>query len=122
MATRLEPVCVRNLETVQGDERDVILLGVNFGPTDQAGKTMSMYFGKLNNAGGKRRLNVAATRARREMKVFTSFDRGMIDLTRTEAEGVRDLKAFIELAAGPRALAERTRARWAERIPGSKRR
>jgi very-short-patch-repair endonuclease len=105
--TRLEPVCVRNLETVQGDERDVILLGVNFGPTDPGGKTMSMYFGKLNNAGGERRLNVAATRARREMKVFTSFDPGMIDLTRTAAEGVRDLKAFIEFAdRGPRALAE----------------
>ena len=105
--TRLEPVVVRNLETVQGDERDVILLGVNFGPTEPGGLTMSMAFGKLNASGGKRRLNVAATRARREMKVFTSFDPGMIDLTRTAAEGVRDLKAFIEFAdRGPRTLAE----------------
>lgn len=103
----LEPVCVRNLETVQGDERDVFLLGVNFGPTEPGGRTMSMSFGKLNASGGWRRLNVAATRARREMKVFTSFDPGMIDLTRTAAEGVRDLKAFIEFAdRGPRALAE----------------
>ena len=53
--------CVRNLQTVQGDERDVILPGVNFGPTDPAAKTMSMYFGKLNCADGERRLNVAAT-------------------------------------------------------------
>ncbi|MDH7639968.1 DUF3320 domain-containing protein [Sphingomonas oryzagri] len=105
--TRLEPVCVRNLETVQGDERDVILLGVNFGPTEPGGQTMSMSFGKLNNFGGERRLNVAATRARREMKVFTSFDPGMIDLTRTASGGVRDLKAFIEFAErGPRAIAE----------------
>jgi len=105
--SRLEPVCVRNLETVQGDERDVILLGVNFGPTEPNGKTMSMSFGKLNASGGWRRLNVAVTRARREMKVFTSFDPGMIDLTRTAADGVRDLKAFIEFAdRGPRALAE----------------
>jgi very-short-patch-repair endonuclease len=104
---RLEPVCVRNLETVQGDERDIVLMGVNFGPTEPAGKTMSMAFGKLNSSGGWRRLNVAATRARREMKVFTSFDPGMIDLTRTAADGVRDLKAFIEFAdRGPRALAE----------------
>ncbi|WP_010219117.1 DUF3320 domain-containing protein [Sphingomonas sp. PAMC 26621] len=104
---RREPVCIRNLETVQGDERDVILLGVNFGPTEPAGKTMSMSFGKLNPSGGWRRLNVAATRARREMKIFTSFDPGMIDLTRTSSEGVRDLKAFIEFAdRGPRALAE----------------
>jgi very-short-patch-repair endonuclease len=107
---RLEPVCVRNLETVQGDERDVILLGTNFGPTEPAGKTMSMAFGKLNASGGWRRLNVAVTRARREMTVFTSFDPGMIDLTRTAADGVRDLKTFIEFAdRGPRALAEATR-------------
>jgi hypothetical protein len=104
---RTEPVCVRNLETVQGDERDIILLGINFGPTEPGGKTMSMTFGKLNASGGWRRLNVATTRARREMKVFTSFDPGMIDLTRTAADGVRDLKAFIEFAdRGPRALAE----------------
>lgn len=109
-AERLEPVCVRNLETAQGDERDVILLGANFGPTEPGGKTMSMAMGKLNASGGWRRLNVAATRARREMKVFTSFDPGMIDLTRTAADGVRDLKAFIEFAdRGPRALAEATR-------------
>jgi very-short-patch-repair endonuclease len=107
---RLEPVCVRNLETVQGDERDVILIGVNFGPAEPGGRTMSMAFGKLNASGGWRRLNVATTRARREMMVFTSFDPGMIDLTRTAAEGVRDLKAFIEFAdRGPRALAEANR-------------
>lgn len=107
---RLEPVCIRNLETAQGDERDVILLGANFGPTEPGGKTMSMAMGKLNSGGGWRRLNVAATRARREMKLFTSFDPGMIDLTRTAAEGVRDLKAFVEFAdRGPRALAEATR-------------
>ena len=109
-AERPEPVCVRNLETAQGDERDVILLGANFGPTEPGGRTMSMAMGKLNASGGWRRLNVAATRARREMKLFTSFDPGMIDLTRTAAEGVRDLKAFVEFAdRGPRALAEASR-------------
>jgi len=94
----LEPVCVRNLETAQGDERDVILLGASFGPSEPGGRTMSMNLGKLNPNGGWRRLNVAVTRARREMKVFTSFDPGMIDLTRTTSDGVRDLKAFIEFA------------------------
>ena len=97
---RLEPVCVRNLETAQGDERDVILLGVSFGPTEPGGKTMSMHFGKLNGNGGPRRLNVAVTRARREMKVFTSFEPGMIDLTRTSKEGMRDLRDFLEFARG----------------------
>jgi very-short-patch-repair endonuclease len=107
---RLEPVCVRNLETAQGDERDVILLGVNFGPTEPGGKTMSMSFGKLNMSGGWRRLNVAVTRARREMKIFSSFEPGMIDLTRTNADGVRDLKAFLEFAQrGKDALASADR-------------
>jgi hypothetical protein len=106
----LEPVCVRNLETAQGDERDVILLGVSFGPTEPGGKTMSMHFGKLNPNGGWRRLNVAVTRARREMQIFTSFEPGMIDLTRTSADGVRDLKAFIEFAhRGKDALASADR-------------
>ena len=105
--TLLEPVCVRNLETAQGDERDLILLGIGFGPTEPGGKTMSMAFGKLNRDGGWRRLNVAVTRARREMKVFTSFDPGMIDLTRTSQQAIADLKHFIEFAdRGPRAIAE----------------
>lgn len=107
---KLEPVVVRNLETAQGDERDVILIGVGFGPTEPEGKTMSMGFGKLNTGGGWRRLNVAITRARSEMVLFTSFDAGMIDLTRTSQQAVSDLKHFIEYAErGPRAIAQATR-------------
>jgi hypothetical protein len=104
---RTEPVVVKNLETVQGDERDLIILGIGFGPTEPGGKTMSMSLGALNGQGGWRRLNVAVTRARQEMLVFTSFDPGMIDLNRTSARAVRDLKHFVEFAErGPRALAE----------------
>ncbi len=107
---RLEPVVVRNLETAQGDERDVILLGVGFGPTDPGGNTMSMNFGKLNMPGGWRRLNVAITRARTEMRLFTSFDSGMIDLTRSSQQAVADLKHFVEYAdRGPRSIAEANR-------------
>lgn len=102
-----EPVVVKNLETVQGDERDLILLGIGFGPTEPGAGTMSMAFGALNNQGGWRRLNVAVTRARHEMQLFTSFDPGMIDLNRTSARAVADLKHFVEFAdRGPRALAE----------------
>ncbi|MDR6291698.1 hypothetical protein E9232_004232 [Inquilinus ginsengisoli] len=104
---RTEPVVVKNLETVQGDERDLIMLGIGFGPTEPGARTMSMSFGALNSEGGWRRLNVAVTRARQEMMVFTSFDPGMIDLNRTSARAVRDLKHFIEFAErGPAALAE----------------
>jgi len=102
-----EPVVVKNLETVQGDERDVILLSICYGPTTLGAGTMSMHFGPLNREGGERRLNVAVTRAKQEMMVFTSFDPSLIDLNRTSARAVRDLKQFIEFAdRGPLALAE----------------
>ncbi len=107
---RTEPVVVKNLETVQGDERDVIILGIGYGPTALGAKVMSMNFGPLNREGGWRRLNVAVTRARQEMLVFTSFDPSMIDLNRTSARAVRDLRHFIEFAQrGPRALGEAIR-------------
>ncbi len=93
---RDEPVFVKNLENVQGDERDVILFSVGYGP-DRDGK-LSLNFGPLNQAGGYRRLNVAATRARMEMKVFSSIRANMIDLRRTSSQGVRGLKAFLEYA------------------------
>lgn len=101
-----EAVFIKNLENVQGDERDVILLAVGYGP-DARGK-LSMNFGPLNRDGGERRLNVAVTRAREELVVFASFDPEAIDLARTRAEGVRHLKTFLEYAArGPAALGER---------------
>lgn len=102
-----EPVVVKNLETVQGDERDVILLGIGFGPETPGAPSMAMNFGPLNRSGGWRRLNVAVTRARREMMVFASFPPHLVDLNRTRAEAVRDLKHFLEYAQrGPRALGE----------------
>ncbi len=93
-----EPVFIKNLENVQGDERDVILFSVGYG-ADQAGK-VSMNFGPLNRAGGWRRLNVAVSRARHEMKVFSSLTAEQIDLSRSSAEGVAALRAFLEYAQG----------------------
>lgn len=102
-----EPVFVKNLETVQGDQRDVILLSVAYGPDTPGAKTMSMNFGPLNRKGGKRRLNVAITRATSEMTIFASFDPSMIDLSHTSATAVRDLKHYLEFAQrGPVALGE----------------
>lgn len=106
-----EPVFVKNLETVQGDQRDVILISIGYGPTEPGGKTMSMNFGPLNRDGGERRLNVAITRATTEVVVFASFDPGMIDLSRTSASAVRDLKHYLDFAdRGPVALGEAIRA------------
>ncbi len=99
----VEPIFVKNLETVQGDERDVILFSVTYGP-DRSG-TVSMNFGPLNRTGSERRLNVAMTRARSEMIVFSSLDPADIDLSRSHANAVRDLKHFLEYAErGPAAM------------------
>ncbi len=92
----VEPVFVKNLESVQGDERDRMYFSVTYGP-DITGKT-SMHFGPMNQAGGPRRLNVAITRARNSLHVFSSIRPDDIDLSRTASEGVRDLKHFLEYA------------------------
>ncbi len=93
---REEPVFVKNLENVQGDERDVILFSVCYGP-DQTGR-VSLNFGPLNQTGGWRRLNVAVSRAREEMVVFSTMTSSMINLQKTSSKGVAGLKAFLEFA------------------------
>ncbi|MDR1064213.1 MAG: DUF3320 domain-containing protein [Azoarcus sp.] len=104
-ASELEPVFVKNLESVQGDERDIIYFSITYGP-DDAGQA-SMNFGPLNRQGGERRLNVAITRARHELRVFASLRAEQMDLARTQALGVRDLKHFLEFAErGARTLVE----------------
>jgi very-short-patch-repair endonuclease len=104
---RIEPTAVKNLENVQGDERDVMFFSITFGP-DSAGK-IPLTFGALNRDGGERRLNVAVTRARQELVVFSSFKGDQLNAERSEKRGVRDLKNFLEYAEkGPIALAART--------------
>ncbi|PWL16429.1 DNA helicase [Falsochrobactrum shanghaiense] len=93
---REEPLIVKNLENIQGDERDVMLFSITFGP-DQAGK-FTMNFGAMNKDGGEKRLNVAVTRARAELHIFASITADQIDMTRTRARGVADLKAFLDFA------------------------
>ncbi|GEO81438.1 DUF3320 domain-containing protein [Pararhodospirillum oryzae] len=101
---RPEPVFVKNLENVQGDERDLIYFSVTFG-ADNLG-IVSGNFGPLNRMGGERRLNVAVTRARERLKVFSSLEPAQIDLGRVNATGVRDLRLFLDMARrGPAALA-----------------
>lgn len=91
-----EPLFIKNLENVQGDERDVILFSVGYGP-DAYGR-VSMNFGPLNREGGERRLNVAVSRARYEMIIFSTLRSDQIDLNRTSATGVAGLKRFLEFA------------------------
>lgn len=91
-----EPLFVKNLENVQGDERDIIIFSITYAP-DQNGKLL-MNFGALNRQGGQRRLNVAITRARQGLHVFSTLTPEQIDLSRTSSEGVRDLKDFLSFA------------------------
>ena len=104
---RIEPTAVKNLENVQGDERDVMFFSITFG-FDAAGK-FPVDFGAINRNGGERRLNVAVTRARQSLVVYTSFLPDQLRAERSAARGVRDLKAFLEYAQkGPIAIAART--------------
>lgn len=92
-----EPVFIKNLENVQGDERDVMLFSIGYGP-DQAGR-VTQNFGPLNRVGGERRLNVAVTRARELLVVFSTLRPDQIDLSRVNAVGVKHLKTFLDYAA-----------------------
>lgn len=98
-----EPLFVKNLENVQGDERDVIILSVGYG-RDEEGKTV-LNFGPLNRDGGARRLNVAVTRARRLLHLVSSMQPEEIDLARATSQGARLLRSYLETARdGIRAL------------------
>src|SRR5262249_22848799 len=100
---RLEGFFVKNLETVQGDERDVILLSVGYG-RDEAGQ-FTLNLGPLNREGGQRRLNVAVTRAREQLVVVSSIRAADIDLGATQAEGGHHLRHYPAFAQrGPAAL------------------
>lgn len=91
-----DPFFVKNLENVQGDERDVIFLGVGYAKNDAG--TLSHNFGPLNRQGGERRLNVAITRAREALTIFTSIRADDIDLSRTQARGAKLLRAYLDFA------------------------
>jgi very-short-patch-repair endonuclease len=100
-----EPFFVKNLENIQGDERDVIFISIGYG-RDAAGK-VTLNFGPLTARGGERRLNVLISRARQRCEVFTNLTDDDLDLNRTASEGVRALKTFLkyartgDLQAGP---------------------
>ncbi|EMR00488.1 DUF4011 domain-containing protein [Paeniglutamicibacter gangotriensis] len=103
LETDLEGLFVKNLDNVQGDERDVILFSTAFSTNAQG--RLPLNFGPLNNIGGERRLNVAITRARRQVKVFSSFDPVDLRAEESSALGIKHLRAYLDLAAeGTRVL------------------
>jgi very-short-patch-repair endonuclease len=95
-----EPFFVKNLENVQGDERDAIFLSVGYGP-DATGKVV-MNFGPLGGDGGERRLNVLISRAKSRCVVFSSIRADQIDLSRAKGRGVSAFKTFLQYAESGR--------------------
>ncbi len=93
---RGEHFFVKNLETIQGDERDVILLSVGFGFDNS--RKLSLNFGPLNREGGERRLNVLITRAREKCVVFANFASRDLNLDENSPFGLKSLKVFLEFA------------------------
>ncbi|HSR98853.1 MAG TPA: DUF3320 domain-containing protein, partial [Kofleriaceae bacterium] len=93
-AERPEPVIVKNLEAIQGDERDVVLVSIGYGP--DASGALSLNLGPLSQRGGERRLNVAITRAREQLILVSSVDPE--DLSAANSQGVQDLAAVLAFA------------------------
>ena len=91
-----EPLFVKNLERVQGDERDAIILTIGYGRT--SGGRLVQNFGPVNQQGGERRLNVAITRAKRRVTVVSSFGSEDIDPARATGDGVRLLQGYLRYA------------------------
>ena len=101
-----EKFFVKNLERVQGDERDAILISIGYGKS--ADGRMLYRFGPLNQEGGERRLNVAVTRARSRIGVISSFSSADMDPARLKADGAKMLRDYLRYAeSGGTDLGER---------------
>ena len=94
--TNGEGLFVKNLENVQGDERDVIFFSTAFSVNERG--ALPLNFGPLNREGGERRLNVAITRARRQVVVFSSFDPEQLRADETSSVGIKHLRAYLDMA------------------------
>jgi len=93
-ATRHESLFIKNLENVQGDERDVIFISMTYGPQEPGGKVFQR-FGPINSDVGWRRLNVLFTRSRKRMHIFSSMGSDDIVIGPTSKRGVRALRDFL---------------------------
>lgn len=93
-----DPFFVKNLENVQGDERDVIFISTTYGPDPATGRVYQR-FGPLAGETGWRRLNVIITRAKRRIEVFSSMHPSDITPTEGTKRGVHALKAYLEFAS-----------------------
>lgn len=102
---KIEPFFVKNLETVQGDERDTIIFSIAYAK-DAQGRFL-LNFGPINRDGGERRLNVAVTRAKMNVKVVASIHATDIDLGNSKSVGARLLRDYLAYAENGGALLQR---------------
>lgn len=120
----MDGLFVKNLENVQGDERDTILFSTAFSPNEKG--ILPLNFGPLNSPGGERRLNVAVTRARRQVVVFSSFNPEQLRAEESSSLGLKHLRSYLDLASrghealpsssGSRARIDRHREEIAESL------
>ncbi len=96
--TRDDAFFVKNLENVQGDERDVIFISVGYADSEGRDVPIPLNFGPLNRAGGERRLNVLVTRAREQIRVISSIYPHQIDASRSSSVGVKRLHDYLKYA------------------------
>ncbi len=103
---KIEPFFVKNLETVQGDERDTIIFSIAYAK-DAQGKLL-LNFGPINREGGERRLNVAVTRAKHNVKLVSSMHYTDIDLSGSKSNGARLLREYLDYAENGEIALQRT--------------
>lgn len=103
---KAEPFFVKNLETVQGDERDTIIFSIAYGKDSQG--RLLLNFGPVNREGGERRLNVAVTRAKYNVQLVSSMHYTDIDLSRTQSVGARLLREYLDYAENGEIALERS--------------
>ena len=105
-----ETLFVKNIENVQGDERDIIVFSVGYGPQEHGGRVHAR-FGPVGVEGGENRLNVAVTRAKRGVRVIASFEPRHLDVSNTKHVGPKLFQAYLDYAqnaaAGRRSEVER---------------
>lgn len=92
-----QQVFVKNIENVQGDERELIIFSIGYAP-DHPGGRVKQHFGSLNNLGGENRLNVAVSRAIKKIIVVASIHPSDLDVTQSQHDGPKLLKRYLEYA------------------------
>ncbi|WP_170134849.1 DUF4011 domain-containing protein [Acuticoccus kandeliae] len=105
LAREAEPFFVKNLENVQGDERDVVMISMTYGPDPASGR-VAQRFGPINSDVGWRRLNVLFSRAKKRMEIFTSMRADQIMGEATARRGPRELRAFLNFVETGRVESE----------------